>query len=75
MSLSEWERGKRIMKEFIKEIKDTHRQENKTYKKETNNCDKHGCYEMSDEDFYRVEGWVEALEYVLKLAKTKGLDK
>ena len=70
MSLSEWEERKRIMKEFIKEIKDTYEQENKTYRQEKNTK----IY-MSDEDFYRVEGWVEALEYVLKLAKKKGLDK
>ena len=29
----------------------------------------------NDWDFFGVEGWVEALEYVLKLAKKKGLDK
>jgi hypothetical protein len=63
------------MKEFIKEIKDTYEQENKTYKKEKNNCDENANYKMGDEDFYRVEGWVEALEYVLNLAKKKGLDK
>ena len=63
------------MNNFIKEIKDTYRQENKTYMKENKSMVEKGNYEMSDEDFYRVEGWVEALEYVLKLAKTKGLDK
>ena len=59
------------MNNFIKEIKDTYRQENKTYMKENKSMVEKGNYEMSDEDFYRVEGWVEALEYVLKLAKTK----
>lgn len=63
------------MNNFIKEIKDTYRQENKTYMKENKSMVEKGNYEMSDEDFYRVEGWVEALEYVLKLAKEKGLDK
>ena len=59
-------------KEFIKEIKDTYRQENKTYMKENR---LKSFNEMPSGDFYRLEGWVEALEYVLKLAKTKGLDK
>tara|TARA_R100001594_G_scaffold66656_2_gene100987 strand:- start:4231 stop:4422 length:192 start_codon:yes stop_codon:yes gene_type:complete len=63
------------MSNFIKEIKDTYIQENKTYMKENKSMVEKGNYEMSDEDFYRVEGWVEALEYVLKLAKEKGLDK
>ena len=63
------------MSNFIKEIKDTYIQENKTYMKENKSMVEKGNYEMSDEDFYRVEGWVEALEYVLKLAKDKGLDK
>jgi len=75
MSLSEWERGKRIMKEFIKEIKDTYRQENKTYKKEIKSMAEKDDYETDSEDFYILQGWVEALEYVLKLAKDKGLDK
>ena len=55
------------MKEFIKEIKDTYRQENKTLAEKDD-------YETS-EDFYILQGWVEALEYVLKLAKDRGLDK
>ena len=62
------------MSDFIKEIKDTYRQENKTYKKEI----KEGIenyYETNSEDFYILQGWIEALEYVLKLAKEKGLDK
>ena len=63
------------MKEFIKEIKDTYRQENKTLMKEHRFYNEEGDYQMEYEDYYRVEGWVEALEYVLKLAKTKGLDK
>ena len=63
------------MKEFIKEIKDTYEQENKTYKKEKNNCDENANYKMTDEDFHILQGWVEALEYVLNLAKKKGLDK
>ena len=63
------------MKQFIKEIKDTYRQENKTYMKENKFLEKNSIYEMPSEDFYRLEGWVEALEYVLKLAKEKGLDK
>ena len=63
------------MKEFIKEIKDTYRQENKTYKKENRFMEQDGIYEMDSEDFYILQGWVEALEYVLKLAKEKGLDK
>ena len=75
MSLSEWERGKRIMKEFIKEIKDTYRQENKTYKKEIKSMAEKDDYETDSEDFYILQGWVEALEYVLNLAKKKGLDK
>ena len=62
-------------KEFIKEIKDTYRQENKTYKKENKSMVEKGDYEMDSEDFYILQGWVEALEYVLKLAKEKGLDK
>ena len=60
------------MKEFIKEIKDTYRQENKTYMK-ASKCPHRN--DMNDWDFYTLEGWVEALEYVLKLAKDKGLDK
>ena len=63
------------MKEFIKEKKDTHRQENKTYIKENKSIAKGNDYEMDCEDFYVLQGWVEALEYVLKLAKDKGLDK
>ena len=63
------------MKQFIKEIKDTYRQENKTLMKEHRFYNKEGDYEMDCEDFYRLEGWVEALEYVLKLAKDRGLDK
>ena len=59
-------------KEFIKEIKDTYRQEYKTLMKENRLM---SFNEMPSGDFYRLEGWVEALEYVLKLAKTKGLDK
>ena len=62
-------------KEFIKEIKDTYRQENKTYMKENKFMEQDGIYEMPSEDFYILQGWVEALEYVLKLAKEKGLDK
>ena len=61
------------MKEFFKEIKDTYEEENKTYKKENKSIAKGNDYKMDCEDFYRVEGWVEALEYVLNLAKKKGL--
>jgi|TARA_Y100000296_G_scaffold55503_1_gene63683 hypothetical protein len=63
------------MKEFIKEIKDTYRQENKTYKKEIKSMAEKDDYETDSEDFYILQGWVEALEYVLNLAKKKGLDK
>ena len=58
-------------KEFIKEIKDTYRQENKTYKEV---CDDWNN-PMETNEFYILKGWVEALEYVLNLAKKKGLDK
>ena len=63
------------MKEFFKEIKDTYEEENKTYKKENKSIANGNGYEIDCEDFYRIEGWVEALAYVLKLAKDKGLDK
>ena len=63
------------MKQFIKEIKDTYEQENKTYIQENKLMEKEGDYEMDSEDFHILQGWVEALEYVLKLAKDKGLDK
>ena len=63
------------MSDFIKEIKDTYRQGNKTYMEENKFLEKSSIYEMPSEDFYILQGWVEALEYVLKLAKEKGLDK
>ena len=63
------------MKEFLKEIKDTYREENKTYKKENRFMEQDGIYEIPSEDFYILQGWVEALKYVLKLAKEKGLDR
>ena len=59
------------MKQFLKEIKDTYEEENKTYKKE---CDD-WINPMETNEFYILKGWVEALNYVLKLAKKKGLDK
>ena len=62
-------------KEFIKEIKDTYREENKDYTKQNDVLEKKGYCEMTDEDFHILQGWVEALEYVLNLAKKKGLDK
>ena len=43
--------------------------------KENKSIAKGNDYEMDCEDFYVLQGWVEALEYVLKLAKDKGLDK
>ena len=63
------------MKQFLKEIKDTYREENKDYMKQNDMLEKKGNCEMTDEDFHILQGWVEALEYVLKLAKDKGLDK
>ena len=63
------------MKQFLKEIKDTHKKENKDYIKPNDMLEKKGNCEKTDEDFHILQGWVEALGYVLNLAKKKGLDK
>ena len=47
------------MKQFLKEIKDTYRQENKTYKEV---CDD-WINPMETNEFYILKGWVDALEY------------